>query len=253
MLSLEHIKVTLDEPFQEKKTLFNDFNLRVSPREFLVIVGHNGSGKSTLFNVISGWVNPSKGRIMIQGQDVTELSLRDRAPWVSKVMQDPRLGTVDQMSIFENMALALHKTSPFSLKFFQTAKQRQLFQEKLSLLEMGLEDRMDTLAGSLSGGQRQGLSLMMATLSNAPILLLDEITAALDPENEERIMEVTHKMVRHFQKTCLMITHRMHHAATLGDRTIFIRQGHIIQTWQTPQEDWQSTLKQLHELLGDAS
>lgn len=225
MLNLKNISVVFGANTELERTVLDDLSLTVQTGEFVVIIGGNGSGKSTTFNIISGALNTTKGQIFINNQDVTNQSQADRAALVSKVMQDPRIGTMENLTIFENMAFALRRGQYRSLSFFNTSKRRRLCQDKLALLGMGLEDRLETLVGTLSGGQRQALSLIMALLADSKILLLDEITAALDPKSAETVMSLANTIVQEEKRTCLMITHNMTHALTYGNRTLLLKNG----------------------------
>lgn len=225
MLVLENINVTLGKGSRLERRVLKNLNLTVEKGEFLVIIGGNGAGKSTLFNVISGFLKPDGGKIFLEGQEITQTPSLSRCGTLAKVMQDPRVGTLEQMSIFENMAFAYNRGKRRKLIPFSNRHRLKLFREKLLQLDMGLENRLDDLVINLSGGQRQALSLIMATLSDSKILLLDEMTAALDPRTAESVMRLADKMVREENRTCLMITHNMTHALTYGDRTLLLSEG----------------------------
>ncbi len=201
-------------------TILHNVNLQVADGEFVIIIGSNGSGKSTLFNIISGYMRPDSGSIMLANKDVTWHAQDKRATSVAIVMQDPRLGTMADMTIEENLSFAYMRGQKRGLQLHNTAQLRSLFQDKLAILGMGLENRLDDLVGILSGGQRQALSLVMAIIVDYKILLLDEITAALDPKSAETVMNITAKLVREEKRTAIMITHDMQHAARYGDRTL---------------------------------
>ncbi|MES2215569.1 MAG: ATP-binding cassette domain-containing protein [Pseudomonadota bacterium] len=222
MLSLQNINVT----FGQRKIL-NDFNLQVAGGEFLVITGSNGAGKSTMFNIISGFLTPDSGEVTIDGQNLASISPKSRAKIVSKVMQDPKMGSMENMTIFENMAFAYKRGETRALVPFEAKARRLIFAEKLSILEMGLENRLDELVANLSGGQRQALSLIMAIVTKSRILLLDEITAALDPTSAEKVMILANKIVRDEKRTCIMITHNMTHAKEYGDRKLVLEGGRL--------------------------
>lgn len=226
MLELQNVNVVVNPGTSLEKKILKNLSFSVDAGEFLVITGENGAGKSTLFNVISGSQSLSSGRILINGQDVTHSTQSQRADMIGFVMQDPKCGTVETLTIEENLSFAFKRGKGRGLRFFSSSKRRDFFREKLSLLKMGLEDRLDQLVGSLSGGQRQALSLIMAILSESQILLLDEMTAALDPEMSQRIMTLTHQIILENQLTALMITHNLNYL-NYGTRTVEMRNGQI--------------------------
>ncbi len=232
MLKLEGIKLVVGKGTQLERTILEDLSLEVQKGEFLVIIGGNGAGKSTVFNTISGFMKPEAGRIIIDGVDVTKTSQKERAKMVSIVMQDPRMGTMENMTILENMAFSFKRGQVRGFKLFNNDKRRKLFKEKLSLLEMGLENRMSEMVSNLSGGQRQALSLVMSIIAESKILLLDEITAALDPKIASHVMALADKLVREQNLTCVMITHNMEHAICYGDRTIVLKDGKFRKEYQ---------------------
>lgn len=231
MLTLEGIDVTLAKNTLLERKVLSQLNLKVAPGEFVVIIGGNGAGKSTLFNLISGFTEPDCGKILIDGKDVTSWSQRARAGMISKVMQDPKIGTMEKMTIFENMAFAFKRGQNRGLTLFTTRSRVALFKETLCLLNAGLENRLDDLVSNLSGGQRQSLSVVMALLQESNILLLDEITAALDPSSSDSIMELTNRIVRQKNLSCIMITHDMAHALKYGDRLLLLQGGAFIKEY----------------------
>lgn len=231
MLVLNNIGVTIGSNTQLARTVLNHVNLNVKEGEFVVIIGSNGAGKSTLFNVISGFIKPDLGKVFILGKDVTNSSQTRRASLISKVLQDPKAGTLENMTIFENMTFAFKRGRKRGLELFSNAKRVSLFKEKLSIVNMGLENRLDEQVSHLSGGQRQVLSLIMAILQDSKILLLDEITAALDPSSSELTMELTDKIVREQKRTCIMITHNMAHAIQYGDRLLLLKNGMLVKEY----------------------
>lgn len=236
MLTLENIDITLSKGTKLECQVLKKLNLRVADGEFIVVIGSNGSGKSTMFNVISGFLKPDSGTIKIDGQDVTSLLQTARAYSVAKVMQDPRVGTMENMTLFENMAFALKRGRARGLNPFSNIDRKRLFQEKLSMLGIGLENRLDELVANLSGGQRQALSLMMAIIADSKILLLDEITAALDPKTAENVMQLANKMIREEKRTCIMITHNMAQAIEYGDRTLVLKKGEFTKEFSFSQK-----------------
>lgn len=231
MLELKHVAVTLSKNTPLATTVLKDLNLSIETGEFVIIVGGNGCGKSTLLNTIAGHVRPDMGKIIIDNQDVTEQACNSRLRDVSLVMQDPRLGTVATMTIFENLNLAYLRGRKPGLALHHTKSRRHMFQEKLQILNMGLENRMDHLVGLLSGGQRQALSLIMAIVADYKIILMDEITAALDPSMAENVMNIAAKIVSEEKRTALMITHNMQHALRYGTKTLLMQNGKILREY----------------------
>lgn len=231
MLTLESIDVTLAKNTLLERKILAQLNLKVAAGEFVVVIGGNGAGKSTLFNLISGFTEPDYGKIIIDGQNVSSWSQRARSGLISKVMQDPKIGTMEKMTIFENMAFAFKRGQHRGLTLFSTRSRVTLFKEKLRLLNAGLENRLDDLVSNLSGGQRQSLSVVMALLQESKILLLDEITAALDPSSTDAIMELTNRIIRKQNLSCIMITHDMAHALKYGDRLLLLQNGAFIKEY----------------------
>lgn len=225
MLEIRNISKTFnpDSPF-EKKALRN-ITLTVKEGEFVSIIGSNGAGKSTLFNAIAGSFLIDEGKILLDGEDITYLPDHKRAKTIGRLFQDPMKGTAPGMTIEENLSLASGRGGWFSSI---TKKDREIFRDKLSELSMGLEDRMKQPVGLLSGGQRQALTLLMATFNPPKLLLLDEHTAALDPATAERVSALTDRIVKENNLTCLMITHNMQSALVQGTRTLMMESGKII-------------------------
>lgn len=199
-----------------------DFNLDVAEGEFIIITGENGAGKTTLLNTISGNVLPKNGQIFIDGEDVTRKPQYARTKLIASVAQDPKVGTVANMSIRDNMNSAYMRGKTRSFKSSCSMDRDVFFKERLKELEMGLENRLDDLVGDLSGGQRQALSVIMAFLADFKILLLDEITAALNSTNSEKIMNLVNQKCRAMRKTCLMITHNQDQIKKFGDRVLVV-------------------------------
>ncbi|HQU09438.1 MAG TPA: ATP-binding cassette domain-containing protein, partial [Opitutales bacterium] len=204
--------------------------LQIAPAACTSIMGSNGAGKSTLFKVITGQIKPTSGHVIVDNQDCRSLSVAQRARLISTVAQDPRLGTFEQLSIYENMAFAAARGEPSNLRSIFSRSQKTHFADRLRILELGLEDRLNTPAGTLSGGQRQALSLVMATLTTPKILLLDEPTAALDPTMATRVMEIVRTLTTTFGLTTVMITHDLAHAAQYSDAVIVMHSGKIVQS-----------------------
>lgn len=225
MLTLSHVSKTFNPGTVNAKKALDDLSLHISKGDFVTIIGANGAGKSTLFNAISGSFMTDSGRILLDGKDITLMPEFKRAKTIGRLFQDPMRGSAPGMSIEENLALAAGHGGWLSSV---SRKDKELFRERLSLLEMGLEDRMKQPVGLLSGGQRQALTLMMATFNPPKLLLLDEHTAALDPATAEKVLKLTKDIVAENKLTCLMITHNMQSALDLGNRTFMMNNGNIV-------------------------
>jgi len=229
MIQLNNISVTFNASTPLKNTLFTNLNLIISPKDFVTIIGGNGSGKSSLLNLIAGELTPTNGTVLLDNQDITQQKTHERAAVISRVFQDPLLGSYSELTLEENLSIAFSRGKKRTLKLALSRTQQTFFQERLSSMELGLENRLFDKMGLLSGGQRQAISLMMATLTPSNILLLDEHTAALDPKMAESILTLTQKLVVENQLTALMVTHRMSQALSLGNRTLLMHQGNIVQ------------------------
>ncbi len=225
MLEITNISKTFNPDTVNAKTALNNLSLSVKDGDFITIIGANGAGKSTLFNAIAGDFITDTGKIVLDGEDITLTPTHKRAKVIGRLFQDPMRGSAPGMSIEENLALAAGKGGWLS-KIGK--KDKEEFRQKLSLLNMGLEDRMQQPVGLLSGGQRQALTLMMATYTPPKLLLLDEHTAALDPSTAEKVLELTTEIVRDNRLTCLMVTHNMQSALDLGNRTVMMDKGTVI-------------------------
>lgn len=229
MLELKNISKTFNPGTVNEKLALQKIDLNLKDGDFATIVGSNGAGKSTMFNAIAGEFISDTGTITLDGQDITFMPDYRRSKYIGRMFQDPLRGTAPHMTIEENLALAFLRasghTSPFSRI---TKKDRDLFAEKLSELGLGLEDRMKQPVGLLSGGQRQALTLMMSTMNPPKLLLLDEHTAALDPAAAEKVLNITRRIVEEDHLTCLMVTHNMESALSLGNRTLMMNQGRIL-------------------------
>ena len=229
MLKLENISLTFHAGTVNEKKALTNLSLHLPQGDFVTILGSNGAGKSTLFNTIAGTYTPDSGKVYLDGKDITQLPDYKRSKEIGRLFQDPLKGTAPNMTIEENLALAFlranHTKSPFSMV---SKADRAEFRERLAMLNLGLEDRMNTSVGLLSGGQRQALTLLMATLVTPKILLLDEHTAALDPGTAEVVLELTKKIVAENNITCLMITHNLASSLALGNRTIMMADGRIV-------------------------
>ncbi len=229
MLSLEHIKKTFHPGTVNEKCAMRDLSLHLKEGDFATIIGSNGAGKSTMLNAIAGSFYVDEGSIFLNGKNITFEEEYKRSRMIGRLFQDPLKGTAPHMTIEENLALAYLRASRGSIPFSRISKRdKAFFKEQLSLLEMGLEDRMKQPVGILSGGQRQALTLLMATLVPPKLLLLDEHTAALDPGTAEKVLDLTRKIVEKNHITCLMVTHNMQQALELGNRTLMMDDGNIV-------------------------
>ena len=228
MLKLENICKTYNLGTVNETTLFTNFNLEVKKGEFISVIGSNGSGKTSILNMICGSIPVDSGRILVQGQDITRMKEHQRSKFIGRVFQDPAKGTCPSMNILQNMAMADNKGKPFNLTAGINKKRIPYYQEQLSRLKLGLEDKLYVKVGALSGGQRQAMALLMSTMTPLDFLILDEHTAALDPKTSEIIMELTDEIVREKQLTTLMVTHNLRHAVEYGNRMIMIHQGGIV-------------------------
>ncbi|MGG3449946.1 ABC transporter ATP-binding protein [Domibacillus aminovorans] len=228
MLEMTQIFKVFYEGTPDEKIALNKVDLSMRPGDFVTVIGSNGAGKSTLMNIISGKLVPDIGTVMIDGGNMTSLAEHKRAVKIGRVFQDPMAGTAPTMTIEENLAIAYNRTKKRSLGFGVTKKRRDFYREKLEMLHLGLEDRLQAKVGLLSGGERQALSLLMATFTDPKILLLDEHTAALDPARAELITNLTKEIVSALGLTTLMVTHNMQQALDLGNRLIMMDKGQII-------------------------
>ena len=229
MLKIHDISKTFYPGTVNEKTALKNLSLHLNKGDFVTILGSNGAGKSTLFNAIAGSFPVDSGTIRLDGENITSQPDYKRSKYIGRMFQDPLKGTAPNMTIEENLALAYMRASSHTSPFSMISKaDRADFREKLSQLELGLEDRMNHPVGLLSGGQRQALTLLMATLVTPKLLLLDEHTAALDPATAEKVLELTRKIVAENNITCLMITHNIPSALALGNRTIMMNNGSVV-------------------------
>ena len=229
MLTLTNITKTFGAGTVNEKTALAGVDLHLDKGDFVTVLGSNGAGKSTLFGAIAGTFLPDSGTILLDGQNITSQPDYKRSKFIGRLFQDPLKGTAPNMTIEENLALAYMRASSHTSPFSMISKaDRKDFRERLAQLELGLEDRMDHPVGLLSGGQRQALTLLMATLVTPKLLLLDEHTAALDPATADKVLELTKAIVRDNGITCLMITHNVSSALQLGNRTIMMKDGRIV-------------------------
>lgn len=227
MLEIKDVSIVFNQgTFDENKALKN-INLNIEKGDFVTVIGSNGAGKSTLFNVISGNLNPTGGKIFLGGKDITKLPEYKRSLFIGRIFQNPLLGTAGRMSLLDNMTVSSKKGWK-GLKFSQTAKVKNQFKKELEKLNMNLENRLNDNVDQFSGGQRQALTLLMAVMSKPEILLLDEHTAALDPSNAEIVMKLTKEFANAYNLTVMMITHNMQHAISYGNRLIMMDKGEVI-------------------------
>ena len=228
MLKLFHVKKTFNRGTVTEKRALTGVDLTLADGDFVTVIGGNGAGKSTLLNMIAGVYPLDSGTIELDGEDISRLSEPKRAKYLGRVFQDPMRGTAADMQIEENLALAKRRGQRRGLRWGITKDERAEYAELLKRLDLGLETRMQAKVGLLSGGQRQALTLLMATLTNPRVLLLDEHTAALDPKTASKVLELTEQIVAERQLTTLMVTHNMNDAIRLGNRLIMMHEGRVI-------------------------
>ena len=228
MLRVENVWKTFNAGTVNEKTALSGLNLHLNEGDFVTVIGGNGAGKSTMLNAVAGVWPVDEGKLFIDNVDVTKLPEHKRAAYLGRVFQDPMTGTAAGMQIEENMALAARRGAMRFLKPGITQKEREYYKERLSALGLGLEDRLTSKVGLLSGGQRQALTLLMATLKKPRLLLLDEHTAALDPKTAAKVLDATDRIVGEDNLTTLMITHNMKDAIAHGNRLIMMYEGHVI-------------------------
>ena len=228
MLELQHIHKYYNPGTVNEMCLFEDFNLSIKKGQFVSVVGSNGSGKTSMLNIVCGSITPDSGKILIEGQDITKEKEYRRLRRIGRVYQNPAMGTCPNMTILENMSMADHNGKFFGLSMGTNKSRIPFYQEQLRQLNLGLEDKLHVKVGSLSGGQRQAMSLLMSTMTPIDFLILDEHTAALDPKTAELIMELTDKVVREKQLTTIMVTHNLRYAVEYGDRLLMMHQGRAV-------------------------
>jgi len=252
MLKIEDIHKTFNPGTINAKTALDGVSLHLKEGESVSVIGGNGAGKSTLLNAVAGTLSVDQGRITIGGVDVTGLPEHRRAKYIGRVFQDPMMGTAATMQIEENLALALRRGQHRTFRSGITRAEREMYRDMLKILDLGLEDRLTTKVGLLSGGQRQALTLLMASLKKPKLLLLDEHTAALDPKTAAKVMEVTRRIVNRDKLTTLMITHNMRDAIEYADRLIMMYAGRIVID-VSGEEKQKLTIPQLLELFSKVS
>ena len=227
MIQLKHLNKVFNRGKVNEVEALRDINLEISKGTFLVLVGSNGSGKSTLLNILAGSIPPGSGQILLNGKDLSTVPDYARSKWIARVFQDPLGGTAPELSILENFRLAALRTGPKRLVIGTDHSFRRLVAEKISALNMGLEDKLDQPMGTLSGGQRQALTLLMSVMDNTEILLLDEPTAALDPLAARTVMETANHIIQTHSLTAILVTHDMREAIAYGNRLIQMDRGLI--------------------------
>lgn len=228
MLELRAIEKYYNPGTLNEMCLFENFNLEIADGEFVSVVGSNGSGKTSMLNIICGSIPVESGQILVNGKDITREKEYKRNQRIGRVYQNPALGTCPEMTILENMSLADHKGGFFGLQRGTNRKRTEYYRELLSQLNLGLEQKMDTKVGALSGGQRQAMALLMSTMTPIEFLILDEHTAALDPKTADRIMELTDQIVKEKKITTIMVTHNLRYAAEYGNRLLMMHQGQCV-------------------------
>lgn len=252
MLNISDVEKTFNPGTINEKKALNGINLHLAKGDFVTVIGGNGAGKSTMLNMIAGVYPVDCGSIVIHGVDITHLPEYKRAKYLGRVFQDPMTGTAADMQIEENLALAARRGKRRTLRAGITSKERAEYKELLKILGLGLENRLTAKVGLLSGGQRQALTLLMATLKKPKLLLLDEHTAALDPKTAKKVLEITDEIVSKDNLTTLMITHNMHDAIEYGNRLIMMHEGRIIVD-VSGEEKKKLTIPELLELFEKAS
>ena len=228
MLELNNVSKTFNAGTVNEKVALNSLNLTLNDGDFVTVIGGNGAGKSTMLNAVAGVFPIDAGSIRIDGADVTRLPEHKRAKYIGRVFQDPMMGTAASMQIEENLALAARRGQRRGLRFGIGKAEREKYRELLKILELGLEDRMTSKVGLLSGGQRQAVTLLMATLQRPKLLLLDEHTAALDPKTAAKVLETTERIIQRDKLTTLMITHNMRDAIVHGNRLVMMYEGRVV-------------------------
>lgn len=227
-LELQNVGLTVNLGTDEEKEILKSTNLELNDGDFVTLLGTNGAGKSTLLNLINGSLSPTTGKIILDDEDITALSEVKRAKYISQVFQDPKMGTAPRMTVAENLLLATKRGEKRGLHLRGLDKNLTMFSRETSKLPNGLNQRLHTFVENLSGGQRQTLSFLMATIKRPKLLLLDEHTAALDPKTSHELLELTDHVVRQQHLTCIMITHQLKDALKYGNRTIILNSGRIV-------------------------
>ncbi len=228
MLELRNITKRFNAGTVDETTVFDGFDFKVEDGDFVSVIGSNGSGKTTLLNLICGSLHPDEGKIIFNDRDITNVSEYKRAKIIGRVFQDPKTGTCPDLTILENMALADNKNKPFGLGRCVNKKRIEYYRSLLEQCDMGLENRLGVQVGTLSGGQRQALALVIANMTDLDLLILDEHIAALDPKSSERVMELTDRLVKKHKITTLMVTHNLRFAVEYGNRLVMMHEGNSV-------------------------
>lgn len=228
IVRIEHVYKTFNKNSVNEVTLFADFSLAIAKNEFISVVGSNGSGKTTLLNILCGSIGVDSGNIYLKNHEISRMKEFDRAAGIGRVFQDPGKGTCPALTILENMSLADNKNRFFGLGSGVSKRRTDYYKSQLELLKLGLEDKIHLQAGSLSGGQRQALALLISTMTPIDLLILDEHTAALDPRSSETVMELTQQFVTEKKITTLMVTHNLKYAVRYGDRLLMMHKGECV-------------------------
>jgi len=227
MLNIKNVTIVFNAGTVNEKTALRNVSLHIAPGDFVTVIGGNGAGKSTLLNCVSGAYTPTSGKIEIDGKDVSHMPEYKRADFLGRVFQDPMMGTAGNMWVEENLAIAYRRGKKRGMSWYITNAERQQYKEMLASLDLGLENRLTTKVKLLSGGQRQALTLLMATLQKPKMLLLDEHTAALDPKTAKKVLDISQNIVEENNLTTLMVTHNMRDAIRYGNRLIMMSEGHV--------------------------
>lgn len=228
LVRMEHIYKTFNPGSVNEVVLFQDFALQIAAGSFVAVVGSNGSGKTTILNLLCGSLPVDSGTVFVRNREITKLKEHQRSRFIGRVFQDPSAGTCPSLTILENMALADNKGGSYLLQRGVNRKRADAYRQQLAELHMGLEDKLGVLVGSLSGGQRQALALLIATMTPIDLLILDEHTAALDPRSSETVMQLTQRVVEEKHVTTLMVTHNLKFAVGFGDRLVMMHRGHVV-------------------------
>jgi putative ABC transport system ATP-binding protein len=233
MIELQHITKVFNRRQSNEVTALNDVSLSVQKGEFVVVIGSNGSGKSTLFNVLAGAETATSGKVMIEGKDVTKLHEYKRSQWIARVFQNPLSGTAPELSIIDNFRLAALRTTQKKLMIGVNDAFKKMVRDKIATLGMGLENKIEQQMGSLSGGQRQALTLLMSVMDKTDILLLDEPTAALDPRSANTILQTADTLIKEYKLTAILITHNLKDAYQYGNRLVQMNEGKVLRDLDT--------------------
>ena len=232
MITLSGISKTFNKGNPNEVNLLHDFNLEINKNDFIVIVGSNGSGKTTLLNIIAGTIRVDSGSVTLDEKEITHFKDYERSRWLARIFQNPLAGTAPDLTILENFRLAALRTSNKGIKIGTGEKFKKNVRDRLKILNFGLENKLDQDMGSLSGGQRQALALLMAIMDDTRLLLLDEPAAALDPKTSELIMDLAYKVIKEFNLTALLVTHQLKDVVGYGNRVIQMKEGQIIRDFR---------------------